>query len=478
MLSSRFPSHNLQAQDSPRITPAVKVIESVRSAVLPIFTQSKDGVVGAGAGVIIHPAGFILTADHVTQNHNGLVLFDLERVPYEVVGRVPERDIALLKVDPAKIESTIQVGRSDDLKAGEPILIGGNPSGRGLVFAQGTINAPLIDPSWPSVLAKSFWTSQMPEAEFRHANSTGGRPHFIQFDASSNGGNSGGPVINLNGELVGIVAIKSKQEEAVNWAVPIDVVRIFMPYLVQAEAIGDFQVGIELDMLSESAFVSNVEVNSPAWHAGIRSTDRIQSIDGIPTVTPVDCMLLLWGHRAGETLSFELKRDGTSRSVDVVLSAYCDVDAVTSEGKQTGIRYKLYRGRFPAIPKFDAFEVAKEGIVSNVGFEGVVTEKDSNFAIVFDGYVEFPEAGLYRVGIGSDDGSKLILNGRLVIDNDLQHPPQRLSKWIRVPKGLTSIRVEYADAGGGKALILDICKDIELKDKAMVKFYADQHANK
>ena len=69
-------SHLIQAQESPRVTPAVKVIESVRSAILPIFTQSKEGVDGAGTGALIHPSKFILTADQVTQNHLGLVMFE------------------------------------------------------------------------------------------------------------------------------------------------------------------------------------------------------------------------------------------------------------------------------------------------------------------------------------------------------------------------------------------------------------------
>ena len=112
--------------DDPRITPAVTLIEKIRPAIVPIFTRAGDSG-SAGTGVVIHEQGYILTADHVTKDHEGVVIFGLTRVPYKIVGRLPERDLALLKVNLPKPITPIPLGRSHDLRAGEPIVGGGNP---------------------------------------------------------------------------------------------------------------------------------------------------------------------------------------------------------------------------------------------------------------------------------------------------------------------------------------------------------------
>ncbi len=225
------------ADESPRITPTVKIIEKVQPAVVPLFTRTGDNSGGTGSGVVIHPAGFILTADHVTQDFEGVALFGLQRVPYEVVGRLPERDLAILKVSIPNEYIFAPLGRSNDLKAGEPIIVGGNPAGRGVVFSLGIINAPSIDPSWPSILSKSYWRTDLDEAKYRQLKSTGGRPDFIQYDASTNRGNSGGPLINYEGQVIGIVSQKSFVEEGINWAIPVDRIRLLFPYLFSPKSL-------------------------------------------------------------------------------------------------------------------------------------------------------------------------------------------------------------------------------------------------
>ncbi len=121
-----------------------------------------------------------------------MVLLGLDRFEYDVVGRLPERDIAILKLrDPKKLALLSGFGSSHDLKLGEPIIVGGNPGGRGIVFSQGTINSRTIEPSWPNVLVRSYWRNETTELSIDRRRTTGGRPDFIQFDATTNRGNSG-----------------------------------------------------------------------------------------------------------------------------------------------------------------------------------------------------------------------------------------------------------------------------------------------
>lgn len=118
---------------------------------MPVLATATNS---AGSGAVFHEAGFILTADHVTTNSPGIGLFGLHRADYEIVGRVPERDLAILEVsDTSRLKAAIRVDRSNDLQLGEPIIVGGNPGGRGIVYSQGNINSASIE---LSCLAKPF----------------------------------------------------------------------------------------------------------------------------------------------------------------------------------------------------------------------------------------------------------------------------------------------------------------------------------
>jgi hypothetical protein len=75
-----------------------------------------------------------------------------------------------------------------------------------------------------------------------------------------------------------------------------------------------------------------------------------------------------------------------------------------------------------------------------------------NYAVVFHGYVDFPSAGLYRLSLSSDDGSKLFINNRLVVDNDFAHPESQLSRLVRAGGGLNPVRIEYFESRGERIL--------------------------
>jgi S1-C subfamily serine protease len=460
------------AQESPRITPTVRIIEKAEKAVLPIFIQNGPTSFGSGAGVVIHPKGFVLTADHVTQAFPGVVMRGLERVPFQVVGRVPERDVALLKIDPTSVRGSLSLGRSDDIKTGEPILIAGNPAGRGLVFSQGIVNSPSIDPSWPNMLAKSFWRSETQIEEFQSKKSTGGRPDFVQFDAVSNRGNSGGPLINMEGQVIGVVATKSFNEEGVNWAVPVDRVRLLMPYVIQPEAVAGFELGLEVDMLANEAMVVGVKSASPAEQIEMKRGDVILELDGQSVSSGPDWLMLLSEKKASQEIELVLRRDGQILRKKINLSPSSTESNISRDGKMEGILYERYEGRYSVLPDFPSLRVVKKGIVRTPGFSGIVKPDDSQFALVFSGWIEFPDAGLVRLTVGSDDGSKLFLDDVLTIDNDLSHPYQKLSRWVRVPKGLVPFRLEYADTGGDKQLSFSVTKDIEGVEAVDVRFFA------
>ena len=459
------------SQESPRITPAVRVINQIQSAVVPVFATATNS---AGSGAVFHESGFILTADHVTTNSPGIVLFGLHRADYEIVGRVPERDLAILKIsDTSRLKAAIRVGRSNDLQIGEPIIVGGNPGGRGIVYSQGIINSASIEPSWPNILVKSYWRKETDDLQGKRERSTGGRQDFIQFDATTNKGNSGGPVVNFDGSLIGLAALKSTQEEGTNWAIPVDRIRMFIPYLIPAEEIGGFDVGLQVDMLAEDGRVINVLEGSSAWDAGIRSGDVLQQIDNQPIRQGHDWLLALWGRKPGDKVSVAFSNALKTSHAQFDLRAAAVLSTVSAADKTPGVQYQLYDGLFPSIPDYNELKPVRQGVVDKVDLNLVNTSEKRSYSIVYSGYIEFPEAGLVRIGIGSDDGSKLYLNNQLLIDNDLAHGFQMLTRWVRVQRGLVPFRVEYIEVGGDRGLVLSAAHDIEGKKPIALKFFTD-----
>ena len=466
-----FVAANAWAQESPRITPAVRVINQIQPSVLPIFTSATQST---GSGAVIHEAGFILTADHVTTNSPGVALFGLHRADYEIIGRVPERDLAILKVaDLSRVKGAIKIGRSNDLQLGEPIIVGGNPGGRGIVYSQGIINAASIEPSWPNILVKSFWRKETDVFQEKRDRSTGGRPDFIQFDATTNRGNSGGPVVNFEGAIIGLVALKGAQEEGTNWAIPVDRIRMFMPYLIPAEEIGGFETGLQLDMLADDGRVLGVLKDSSAWEAGIRPGDVVQQVDKLPIRQGHEWLVGLWGRKPGEKVDVTLSSESKTKQAQLELRAVEVESKISTADKTAGLKYQLYDGQFPYIPDYTELKPVKQGVVDRLDLSLVDVSGKRSYSIVFSGYIEFPQAGLVRIGLGSDDGSKLYLKDQLVIDNDFGHGFQMLTRWVRVPRGLVPIRIEYMEVGGERGLTLGAAQDIEGQKPVPLKFYTD-----
>jgi S1-C subfamily serine protease len=440
------------AEDSVRLTPAVKLIRQVKSAVVPVFSFGTNGNGGCGAGAVIHPNGFILTADHVTGDREGVVLFGLSREPYQVVGRLPEKDLAVLKVAAPQPRVSIPLGRSAEVMDGETVLAIGNPGCRGIVYSQGIVSCASMDPSWPSVLAQSRWLNG--------ARPDSGRDDFIQFDAASNPGNSGGPLINGTGELIGVVASKREKEEAINWAIPVDRARRFFNYLVQPEEAEGFWSGVEVDLLASKATVSAVAQNSPAAKAGLTVGDTILSLDGLPVRHGPDWLLALSGHKTGATLPLCFEHGGQEQKASLTLAAYPVAACVPKKGKSPGLHYALYRpdagAEWRKLPAFSSLKPVAEGSISKLSPDEFVRGSKDNYAVTFRGYLEFPKAGHYRVILASDDGSKCYLNDRVLIDNDFGHPAMPLSRSVRVGAGLVPVRIEYFQGRGERELTLQI----------------------
>ena len=201
-----------------RITPIVQVAESASPAVVYIATDKQVNVragyalyeqhiSGAGSGVVILKEGFIITNYHVIKDAQKIAVYfnsQLDEPPYpaDVVSFVPQEDLALIKIRCDHDCPTIPLGTSADLMPGETVIAIGNPVGQTHTVSQGIISG----------LHRNV---QIPELRLQFSD-------LIQTDASINFGNSGGPLLNINGEMIGLNSAINVNAQNIGFAIPVD----------------------------------------------------------------------------------------------------------------------------------------------------------------------------------------------------------------------------------------------------------------
>ncbi|MDF7670544.1 Do family serine endopeptidase [Orbaceae bacterium ESL0721] len=280
---------------------------------------------GLGSGVIIDAdKGYIVTNNHVIDNANKITvsLNDGHEFTAKLIGRDPQSDIALLKVDNAKKLTAISLANSDNLHVGDFVVAIGNPFGIGQTVTSGIISA----------LARS-------------GLSMNGFENFIQTDASINRGNSGGALVNLKGELVGIntaIIAPNGGNVGIGFAIPSNMVKNLTAQLIEFgevkrgvlgikgnELTSDIAKAFDLDV-QKGAFVSEVIDGSAAQEAGIKAGDVITAIDDKPVDSFAELRAKIATSGAGHTVKLGLIRDGKPLSVDVKLK---NSDESTTDAK-------------------------------------------------------------------------------------------------------------------------------------------------
>lgn len=276
------------------------------------FMGSRTGIAlqGTGSGVIISPDGYIVTNNHVIQNASRLqvTLNNNQNYPAEVIGSDPNTDIALLKIDAEDLHY-LPFGNSDNARIGEWVLAVGNPFNLTSTVTAGIISAKSRDLGIDSNVSS-----------------------FIQTDAAVNPGNSGGALVNINGELIGInTAITSQTGTYVGYsfAVPSNNARKIVEDIIE---FGDVQEGIlgissppalpkEIRAdVTEGVYVGEVQPGSGADNAGIRSGDIISKIDHVNIRKFSDLKGYIGSKRPNDIVKVQVLRNGDLREFDVKLT--------------------------------------------------------------------------------------------------------------------------------------------------------------
>jgi Do/DeqQ family serine protease len=227
-------------------------------------------VTSLGSGVIVSPEGFVLTNNHVVERgaRFRVQLVDGRELGAKVIGTDPSSDLAVLKLETKERMPFVPAGRSDDLLIGETVIAIGNPFGLANTVTTGVVSA----------IHRNFKAGDRTLFD------------FVQTDASINPGNSGGPLLNIEGQLVGVnTAILGERNAGIGFAIPIDRARRIAEDLIQHGEVREGYTGLEVQDLAvdgegkkgpRGVAVAGVEPGSPAAAAGFRRGDVIASLDG------------------------------------------------------------------------------------------------------------------------------------------------------------------------------------------------------
>lgn len=277
-----------------------------QAGVLPddFFGQNNGPVptYGQGSGFIVSPDGLILTNAHVVRDASEVVVKLNNRKEYEakVLGSDSRTDIAVLKIDAKNLPSA-PLGNPDSLQVGEWVLAIGSPFGFENSVTAGVVSAK---------------RRSLPEDSF---------VPFIQTDVAVNPGNSGGPLFNSKGEVVGINAQIFSQTggyQGLSFAIPIDLANKIKTEIVATGQASHARLGVAVQEVNQSladsfkldkpegALISSVDPTSPAEQAGLQSGDIILRADGKPIVASGDLPALIGAAKPGQKITLEIWRQG------------------------------------------------------------------------------------------------------------------------------------------------------------------------
>jgi S1-C subfamily serine protease len=314
-----------------QVNPSVVNIDT-RSVQIDHFIGLQREAEGTGSGAILDRDGHVITNYHVIDGADQIeiALASNKSYPAVFVGGDKEQDIAVLKMDAPAAELTpITLGSSDHLRVGQRVYVLGNPFGWDGTLTTGIVSS--LNRDLPSRVPGRLMQA------------------LIQTDAAMNPGNSGGPLLNTSGQMIGMcvaIATRTGQNAGVGFAIPIDRIKSIVPELITNGRLVRADIGITHVMETDNGLViARLDPNGPAAQAGLQGfrrvvqrrqqgpivyeteqidrshADRILAVDGEPMKTGVRFRDKIWEHKPGDTVTLTILRDGQQQEVEVTLGS-------------------------------------------------------------------------------------------------------------------------------------------------------------
>lgn len=310
------------------------VVEKVSPSVVSIVTETQAASLrgitteaGAGTGMIVSSNGYILTNKHVVQGTDSVTVVLTDGTTYEnvrLVGTDPLNDVAFLKIEGATDLPAVELGDSGSLRVGQSVVAIGNSLGQ----YQNTVTSGIVSGVGRPVSAQSGDTIE-------NLND------LIQTDAAINPGNSGGPLLNLQGQVIGINTAVAQDAQGVGFALPINATKGIIKGVLTTGKVERAYIGVNYVTITpevarqyslnvkSGAYVIGSEggraavvTGSPADKAGIKEKDIITKVNGVDVGKAGDVASLVGEYAPGDTIELSILRGGAAQMLRVTLVAY------------------------------------------------------------------------------------------------------------------------------------------------------------
>lgn len=304
-------------------------VDKIYDAVAMVSAYQNDTLISTGSAFVYktdNNYGYLLTNYHVVEEADSvtLTMSDDTEAEATVLGGDEYLDLAVLRVDKSNVSMVANIGNSEDMNLGDTVFTVGTPMGEEY---RGTVTSGILSGK-----------DRMVSVSVSNSNSNDWVMRVLQFDASINPGNSGGPILNANGEVIGICSLKLVDDEieGMGFAIPIEYAMNHIESLEKGEEIewpvlgvsmvnandttGLYRNGITIDRnITEGVVVVQAERGSGAAEAGLTTGDVITAIDGEEVADSAYLRYELYQHQAGDTIKITYIRDGKENTVDVTL---------------------------------------------------------------------------------------------------------------------------------------------------------------
>ena len=295
------------------VNDSVVGISKVKNSGSSIFSDENIASLGLGTGLIVGENGYILTNAHVSGEKYSkcyVTLVDGKTYDGSVVWSNTDIDMAIVKINQKNLQ-TATLGDSDDIRVGETVYAIGNPIGYEF---QRTVTSGII-----SAVNRTIKFEEEGEESYME--------DLIQTDATINPGNSGGPLVNSNGQVIGINGVKITSAEGISFAIPINSVKAVIDSFNTNEKFDEASLGVfafdknvlgyinENLKFSEGIYIARVNINSAASEAGLKQGDIILTIDGNKLERMCDLRCYIYTKKPGDTVTLRIQRNNKEMEI-------------------------------------------------------------------------------------------------------------------------------------------------------------------
>lgn len=300
-----------------RINECVVGISKLKNTGNTVFLENGSNSLGLGTGMVVTENGYILTNEHVSGAKYTTCYVTLpngKNYKANVVWSDSDIDLAIVKIN-AKNLNYVTFGNSSEVKVGEKVYAIGNPIGYEF---QRTVTSGIV-----SAINRTITIEEENKSSYME--------DLIQTDATINPGNSGGPLINSQGEVIGINSVKITSAEGIGFAVPINTVKAIVQKFKTEDKFEEATLGIfAYDKnvipylnrnlrLAKGIYVVQVKNNSPAAKAGLKEKDILLSIDGKTLEKMCDLRCYIYEKKPGDKVNLKIVRNGQEKTVEITL---------------------------------------------------------------------------------------------------------------------------------------------------------------